>query len=85
MTIRARFDGAAFIPIDRVDLAKDQLVELYVVETTAPPRGSAAAVLEAMRSAPHIPKEDLDELERLIEEGKRPIRYEGVFDDLREQ
>jgi hypothetical protein len=82
MTIRARFDGVAFIPVDRVDLAKDQLVELIVIESTVPPRGSPAAVLRAMHSTPHIPKEDLDELERMIEEGKRAIRYEGIFDDL---
>jgi hypothetical protein len=33
-------------------------------------RGSAAAILRAVHSAPHLDSADVDELERLIEEGK---------------
>jgi len=83
MTVRARFDGNVFVPVEPVDIPKDQMVELDVRESTDPPRGSPAALLKLLRSMTPIPKEDLDALERAIEEGKRPVRYEGIFDDLR--
>jgi hypothetical protein len=53
------------------------------VETGATERfpvGSSAAVLDAMRAAPLLTRDDVDELERAIEAGRMPTRYEGVFD-----
>jgi len=44
------------------------------------PWGSPARLLKAMHEEPHVDPTIVDELERLIEEGKRPVRYEGVFD-----
>jgi hypothetical protein len=41
--------------------------------------GSPQAVLAAMQAEPHLKPEDVDELERLIEEGKRPVSYENPF------
>lgn len=82
MTVRARFDGKAFVPVEPVDIPKDQMVELDIREAQDPPRGSPAAVLKALESAPHLSKEDFDELERAIEEGKRPPSFQGIFDDL---
>jgi hypothetical protein len=46
-----------------------------------PVRGSPAAVLAAMRSPPHVPPEWVDELERLIEEGRRPPTTVNPFAD----
>ena len=37
--------------------------------------GSPQAILAAMDAPPHVKPGDVDELMRLIEKGKRPIRY----------
>lgn len=39
--------------------------------------GSPQAVLAAMDAPPHVKPEDVDELMRLIKEGKRPVRYDN--------
>ncbi len=83
VTVRARFDGKVFVPIDPVEMAKDQLVELEVRAAGTLRKGSPAAVLLAMRSAPHLQPGDGEALERSIEQGKLPVRHEGIFDDLR--
>jgi hypothetical protein len=44
------------------------------------PLGSPARLLRAMHEEPHVAPDIVDEFERLIEEGKSPVRYEGVFD-----
>jgi len=44
------------------------------------PRGSAAAVLEAMRKPPHLSDADLEELRRAIASGRQPAQAKGVFD-----
>lgn len=79
-TLRAQFDGKVLIPIDPVDLPRDQVLEIDVRE--APRRGSPEALLQAIKSMRKVPVEDVDEMERLIEEGMQPTRYEGIFDDL---
>jgi hypothetical protein len=86
MTLRARFDGKVFVPIDPVQMAKDQIVELEVraaEETQTPRKGSPAALLQLLRSMPRLQPGDGDALERSIQEGKLPVRNEGIFDDLR--
>jgi hypothetical protein len=45
----------------------------------APP-GSAAAILRAMHEPPHPSSEDVDALEQAIDNGKLPVRHEGVSD-----
>ncbi|MDQ3441195.1 MAG: hypothetical protein M3478_12685, partial [Planctomycetota bacterium] len=60
MTVRARFDGKVFVPIDPVAMAKDQMVELEVRAETMPPRGSGAAILQALRSMPRLEPGDAD-------------------------
>jgi hypothetical protein len=87
MTIRARYDGRVFVPVDPPGLPKDQLFDLEVVRQVGegePPRGSAAAVLKFMRDHPPLSAEAAQELERSIEEGKIPVRYNGIFDDAEE-
>lgn len=39
--------------------------------------GSPQALLAAMDAPPHCKPEDVDELMRLINEGKRPVRYDN--------
>lgn len=48
-----------------------------VVTPIAPERGTAAAFLAAMASAPPVPAEWVEELMRIIEEGKMPASYEN--------
>jgi hypothetical protein len=43
--------------------------------------GSPAALRQAMHEPPHLPWEDVDELERAIAEGKLPVHQESVFDE----
>jgi len=80
MTIRAQFDGKVLVPVEPIDLPAGQVVDLDITPVQEPPLGSPARLLQAMHKAPHIPKEDVEELERLIEEGKLPVRYDGIFD-----
>jgi hypothetical protein len=40
----------------------------------------AAAVLRAARDEPHVTKEDVDELDRMIAGGRLPVQPGGVFD-----
>ena len=40
-------------------------------------KGSRQAVLAAIESPPHVNPRDVDEMTRLIEKGKRPVRYEN--------
>jgi hypothetical protein len=42
--------------------------------------GSPAAVLHAMRALPRLEPGDVDDLERMIEDGKLPTGAEGIFD-----
>jgi len=48
-----------------------------------PGPGSAAALRRAMHEPPHLNWEDVDELERTIEEGKLPVHQKSVFDEGR--
>ncbi len=67
-----------------VAIYKDQLVEIDVndIARQEPPPGSPAALLAAMGSSPHIPSEDVDELMRVIKNGRLRPDPRGVFDDL---
>ena len=48
--------------------------EVQVIPTPPEP-GSAAAILAAMKAPPHLTEEDVDELERAIEAGRRPLSH----------
>jgi hypothetical protein len=80
-TLRAHFDGKVLIPVGPVDLPVGRELEVDVRETNElpPALGSAARLLEAIRRPPHVTPEDVAELERAIEEGKLPVRYDGIF------
>jgi predicted DNA-binding antitoxin AbrB/MazE fold protein len=80
---RAQFDGKALIPLDPVDLPTGQILEIEAQEVEGLRRGSPELLLKVMRELPKLTKEDTDELERMIEEGKLPVRYDGIFDDLK--
>ena len=42
--------------------------------------GSAAAILKVMHSLPNLNPDDVDELERLIRQGRLPVRMQGEFE-----
>ncbi|MBI3462131.1 MAG: hypothetical protein HY000_03590 [Planctomycetes bacterium] len=58
--------------------ALDEGTEVLVTPLTASP-GSPQALLAAMTAEPHLKPEDVDELEQLIEEGKRPVSFTSAF------
>ena len=41
--------------------------------------GSPQALLSAMKAKPHLKPEDVDEFEKLIEAGKRPVSFRTPF------
>jgi hypothetical protein len=45
--------------------------------------GSPAAVREAMHAPPRLSAEDVDELERAIQQSRLPVREAGVFEDAK--
>ena len=81
MTVRARFDGKAFVPMVPVDLPADSIVELEVRDTEASPRGSPELLFRIMRQRPHLEPGDIEALEAAIEAGKKPVRFTNPFDD----
>jgi hypothetical protein len=76
---KARFDGSALIPVQPVNLPTGALLDVEVAE----PDGNATAerLRQIMREEPHIPPDVLNEMDRVIEEGKVPARYESAFDE----
>lgn len=52
--------------------------EAPLVERLA--RGSPAAVLAALHAPPHVESTLVDELDREIQAGRVPPRYEGIFE-----
>jgi len=52
---------------------------LEPVATGQPATGSATAVLQAMHAPPHLDSTDVDELERAVQAGRMPARYDGIF------
>jgi lipoate synthase len=42
--------------------------------------GSAPAILKVMRGLPDLNPHDVEELERLIREGRLPVRMQGEFE-----
>ncbi len=46
-----------------------------------PKPGTPAAIQQAMHELPHLKWEDVDELERAIEEAKLPVNHENVFNE----
>jgi hypothetical protein len=77
--LRAHFNGTVLVPLDRVDLPTDRVLEIEVTDSGQPRRGSPALLLNTLSQAPHIPSADVDDLERAIEASKVPVRYDDVF------
>jgi hypothetical protein len=84
-TVRARFDGKVFVPERAVQLPIGEIVEVQFSDSPRLELGTAAALLQAMKTWPKISEEDVAEMERHIEASVSPADYSGIFDDLREE
>jgi hypothetical protein len=56
------------------DAALPEGIEVLVTPIQAV-QGSPQALLAAMKAKPHLKTEDVDEFERLIDAGKRPVSF----------
>jgi hypothetical protein len=83
-TVRARFDGKAFIPETAVHLPVGEIVEIQFAENSRAPSGRPADILRGLQGLPKVSAEDVAELKRLINEGKHPADFSGIFDDERD-
>jgi len=66
--------GRTVVLKEIADLPEGSEVMVTPVEAA---KGSPQAVLAAIGAPPHVRPEDVDEMLRLIEKGKRPVRYEN--------
>jgi len=76
-TIRVRVHAGHLEPLETLVLPEGTEVSMHF---EAPTAGSPVAVLSAMRQLPELDPADVDELERVIEAGKLPVRSESIFD-----
>jgi len=73
--------GGVIHLMDSANLSDGTEVIVTVTPDLNGPRGSGAAIIAAMKSAPPVPPEWVDELEALIEEGRRPPTRYNPFED----
>ena len=53
-------------------------VSVEVIHDEQP--GSPGAILKVLQQLPDLPTADIDELERMIKQGRLPIQFTGQFD-----
>lgn len=83
MTVRGTARGKTIELDEALPYPSGQPLDVHVQpRDTGAPLGSPARLLEAMRQPPHVPTQDLADLERAIESGKLPGGERGIFDDL---
>ena len=58
-----------------------QLVDLSIEPVEEDQRGTIAALRQAMHEPPHVSREDVDELLRIIKEARTPTSSRGIFDE----
>lgn len=80
MTYRGIVKGKTIQLEEPLPYSEGQLVSVSI-EPLRPEvqPGSPVAVLKVMRDLPHLDPKDVDELEKAIEQGRLPVRVQGVF------
>jgi hypothetical protein len=75
--LRARFDGRVLVPLGPVDLPinHDLDLDVEVHGSRSASKGTPQELRRLMREPPHVPSADVEELERLIEQSRRPVQY----------
>ncbi len=81
MTERGIARGNTIVLERPLPLPDGQPVTVTVEPRKTPERGSPAAVLAAVRRAPHLSDEDVDELQQSILAGRQPASFVGIFDE----
>jgi len=68
-TFIGHFDGKSIVPDETVDLPRDQRLVVRVEPAERPlPRGISGEEMVALARKLNFPKEDLEEMKRIIEE-----------------
>ena len=82
-TLRAHFDGKVLIPDEPVSLPQGRSLKIQVLDES-PNEASArpaAPLLAVLQRPSRVSSEDVDALERSIDEGRLPVRFSNPFDD----
>ncbi len=66
--------GRTIVLKEPADLPEGSEVLVSPIEAV---KGSPQAVLAAINAPPQVDSKDVDEMMRLIERGRRPVRYEN--------
>lgn len=87
MTYRGIIRGNLIELANSVGLPDGTVVEVIVnasleepLASSGDPKGSPGALLAAWERPPYCTAEDVDTLLEAIEQGKRPVRFAGIFD-----
>jgi len=83
IVVSGRLSDSRHVELDEPVTEIEGPVEVVLRPAKQKPTGTAGrpvAVLDAMRALPNLEAGDVDELERMIEEGKLPTASEGLFD-----
>lgn len=90
MTYKGIVKGKVVELEDHVTLPEGTKVEVVVKDSEQEeitsggyPKGSPQAILAIFDTPPRCAPEDVDALMEAIERGKRPVRFEGIFDEER--
>ena len=77
-TVRFRVRQGHLEPIEEFSLVEGTEVDVRL--PVAPDASTAAALLALMQRLPVVDPSLVDEFDRAVEDGKLPVRSEGVFD-----
>jgi hypothetical protein len=80
VVVRGHLSDPSHIDLDEPVSGIRGAVEVTVRSIQETSLGSPLAILHAMRALPDLEAGAVDELERMIAEGKLPTRSEGLFD-----
>jgi hypothetical protein len=80
IVVRGRLSDPLHVDLDEPVSGIGGPVEVTLRPIAELAAGSPAAVLHAMRALPRLEPGDVDDLERMIEDGKLPTGAEGIFD-----
>ena len=79
MTYRGTARGRTIELEEELPFQDGATITISIESADASPTGSAAAILKAIKSPPHLDPAIVDELERHIEDGKLPVRFDDPF------
>ncbi len=80
--LRAHFDGQVLVPEQPLDLPIGVPLDIDVHDADEAMLGSAAHVMRAVRSEPHLAAEDVAEMLRGIDAAMSPAQDDDPFKDL---